>query len=113
MTLTEQLRHIIGIDVAIDMLEKLYDDAFEKYKTTERSRGMEAHFFSSYLRGISLLVKQKDQEIVDRILIIQQKEREINRISQKNLGAILLRFMKRCAGRARQLSKKKIIQNDP
>lgn len=96
---TNYLRSVVGVDLAADEIEQLYMKVIEKYKTLHASKESEAYSFSSYLRNVSTLVKQKDQEIFNRIQIIQQRERELCRIYQEKEEVALRTLAGKCVRR--------------
>jgi hypothetical protein len=61
--LTDRLRSIIGIDMAVERIEQLYTDAIRKYNASVIDPKIEAHAMSLYLKNITILLKQKYKEV--------------------------------------------------
>jgi len=102
--LTKNLRAMIDIRQAVEVIEKIYIEAVGKFKNAKIKPEDEARAFSDYLKNISLLLKkkyqevqekhpkifsanltigQKDQELFGLSQAIQQKEQEVKKMTQE------------------------------
>lgn len=72
--LSKELRKIVGIDSAIDKIERMYAEVFEKYKGIDLKEKERIRSLSIYLRSLSLFVKQKERELVEEVM---KRDRQI------------------------------------
>jgi hypothetical protein len=70
MRVTDYLRERVGLDRAIDNIEKLYVDIIEKFSPLQIDAESDSQAHARYLKNIAIFLKQKDR-------LLQQRDQEI------------------------------------
>ena len=105
MRVTQYLRERIGLDQAVEKLEKLYIHVVETYDPTKVNIKEDSHAYAKYLKNIAILLKKTMydysamyEDVQKKEIMIQQKDQEIlkknQELQQKNTEIAIMRSSK-------------------